>query len=164
MFTVAIYFVLYCLFFPLVFGNTGNPGQSVFPLVSSEVYHEDMVVRPLPDGRVITSFTFTTILLGAVSRDPRDLQPPGKSPLTRSYIICSSRRFGYTHIRNPIAQHYTLFPLTLGQVLWEYSITELHLALNSGKWNYDHWGYPDDPSVGSGAELWAWMAEGGPST
>ncbi|KAI6019826.1 GPI transamidase component PIG-T [Pisolithus orientalis] len=61
-------------------------------------------------------------------------------------------------------QHYTLFPLTLGQILEEYSIAELHLTLNSGKWDYDHWGYPDDPSVGTGAELWAWMADGPSST
>ena len=60
------------------------------------------------------------------------------------------------------AQHYTLFPLTLGQILREYSVTELHLSLNAGKWNYDSWGYPDHPSVGTGAELWAWMADGGP--
>lgn len=41
-----------------------------------------------------------------------------------------------------VAQHYTLFPLALGQILREYAITELHLTLNAGKWNYDDWGYP----------------------
>jgi len=58
------------------------------------------------------------------------------------------------------AQHYTLFPLALGQIIREYGVTELHLSLNAGKWNYGYWGYPDDPGVGTGAELWAWMGEG----
>ena len=32
--------------------------------------------------------------------------------------------------------------------------------MNSGKWDYDRWGHPGEPGVGSGAELWAWMGEG----
>lgn len=64
----------------------------------------------------------------------------------------------------PLAQHYSLFPLALGQILREYAVTELHLTLNAGKWNYDSWGYPKERDVGTGAELWAWMADGGPST
>lgn len=58
-----------------------------------------------------------------------------------------------------VAQHYTLFPLTLGQILREYAVTELHLTLNAGKWNYDRWGYPDELGVATGAELWAWMGD-----
>ncbi|KAI5996312.1 GPI transamidase component PIG-T [Pisolithus albus] len=99
---------------------------------TGERYDEDLFIRPLIDGRVATTFTFTTDLLGNESESS--------------------------------GQHYTLFPLTLGQILREYSIAELHLTLNSGKWNYDHWGYPDDPSVGTGAELWAWMTDGPSST
>ena len=62
------------------------------------------------------------------------------------------------------AQHYTLFPLALGQIIRDNAITELHLSLNAGKWNYLNWGYPEEGGVGTGAELWAWMAEGGPIT
>ncbi|CAK5270079.1 unnamed protein product [Mycena citricolor] len=57
------------------------------------------------------------------------------------------------------SQHYTLFPLALGQILREYSVTELHLTLNAGKWDYQRWGYPDEQDVGTGAELWAWMGD-----
>ena len=42
-------------------------------------------------------------------------------------------------------------------MLREYAVTELHLTLNAGHWNYDRWGYPYEPCVGAGAELWAWM-------
>ncbi|KAF7361641.1 GPI transamidase component GPI16 [Mycena venus] len=62
--------------------------------------------------------------------------------------------------RNPPKSHYTLFPLALGQILREYAVTELHLTLNAGKWDYDRWGYPEEPDVATGASLWAWMAEG----
>lgn len=62
------------------------------------------------------------------------------------------------------AQHYTLFPLAFGQILREYAVTELHLSLNAGNWNYDRWGYPEEKSVGTGAELWAWMGDGAVAT
>ncbi|KAG9313642.1 GPI transamidase component PIG-T [Chiua virens] len=104
--------------------------------VLEEQYHEKLTIRPLTDGKVVTAFTFTTLLAGASPRDPYNSENS--------------------------AQHYTLFPLTLGQILREYSVTELHLSLNAGKWNYDRWGYADHPSVGTGAELWAWMVDGGP--
>ena len=59
-----------------------------------------------------------------------------------------------------LVQHYTVFPLALGQILREYAVSELHLTLNAGNWNYDRWGYPEEKGVGTGAELWAWMGEG----
>jgi len=52
-----------------------------------------------------------------------------------------------------------VFPLTLGQILREYAVTELHLTLNAGKWDYDRWGAPDESSVGTGGELWVWMGD-----
>jgi phosphatidylinositol glycan class T len=50
----------------------------------------------------------------------------------------------------------------MGQILREYAVAELHLTLNTGRWRYDAWGFPENPAVASGAELWVWMAEGGP--
>ncbi|KIK81784.1 hypothetical protein PAXRUDRAFT_832609 [Paxillus rubicundulus Ve08.2h10] len=125
------------LFVAPVISSTSNSSDSKPRFsIAGERYHEDLIIQPLRDGRVISTFTFTTLLEGVSPRDPWELETP--------------------------AQHYTLFPLTLGQILREYSITELHLSLNAGKWNYDNWGYPEDPSVSTGAELWAWMADGGP--
>lgn len=73
--------------------------------------------------------------------------------------VRSSNTF-YINAHPLSAQHYTIFPLALGQILREYAVTELHLTLNAGNWNYDRWGYPDEPGVGTGAELWAWMGDG----
>lgn len=78
--------------------------------------------------------------------------------------VCPSRSHATNITSNKTAQHYTLFPLALGQILREYAVTELHLTLNAGNWNYDRWGYPDEPGVGTGAELWAWMGDGGTLT
>ena len=58
-----------------------------------------------------------------------------------------------------IAQHHSLFPLTLSQVLREYAVTEMHLSLNAGKWDYARWGLPEEQAVASGAELWTWVSE-----
>jgi GPI-anchor transamidase subunit T len=76
--------------------------------------------------------------------------------------VCVSSPHEPSDAEPSLAQHYTLFPLSFGQLLREYAITELHLNLNAGRWNYENWGYPEELGVGTGAELWAWMADGGP--
>ncbi|KAI0031989.1 GPI transamidase component PIG-T [Vararia minispora EC-137] len=105
-----------------------------------EEYHESLTLRPLRDGKVATHFAFTTLIRGAVPRAPHSLAD------------------------DDVSQHYTLFPLALGQILREYAITELHLNLNAGQWDYDRWGQPGEPAVGSGAELWVWMGDGAPTS
>ncbi|KAK1227433.1 Subunit of the glycosylphosphatidylinositol transamidase complex-like protein [Marasmius sp. AFHP31] len=107
---------------------------------ATEEFNEDLSIRSLRDGKVASSFSFRTLLRHATPRDPRHLSSDDD---------------------NDISQHYTLFPLTLGQILRQYAITELHLTLNAGKWKYDSWGAPEELGVGTGAELWAWMADGG---
>ncbi|KAG8860853.1 Subunit of the glycosylphosphatidylinositol transamidase complex-like protein [Tulasnella sp. 330] len=104
---------------------------------TNENFSELLHLRSLPDGKVYARFAFTTVLSDASPRRPETLGEEDES------------------------QHYTLFPLPLGQLLRAHAITELHLNLNAGKWDYDDWGQPTDESVGAGAELWVWMAEGG---
>ncbi|KAF8531968.1 Gpi16 subunit GPI transamidase component [Gautieria morchelliformis] len=101
----------------------------------AEHFNEGLHIRPLQDGRVYTHFSFKTLLTGAVPRSPATLHVDDES------------------------QHYNVFPLALGQIIREYAVTELHLSLNAGKWDYSSWGHPDDPGVASGAELWAWMGD-----
>ncbi|OCH87929.1 Gpi16 subunit GPI transamidase component [Obba rivulosa] len=106
----------------------------------AEQFDEELTLRPLRDGKLAARFSFTTLLKGVAPRNPERLDEDDDS------------------------QHYTLFPLALGQILREYAVTEMHLTLNAGNWAYDRWGYPDDLGVSTGAELWAWMGEGGPVT
>lgn len=133
--------------------------SSVYNLVyglNAETFDEKLKIIPLQDGRVSTTFTFETLLKGVSPRDPRTLNAP--DVCTRIYCPISDEADSAS-----IAQHYTLFPLALGQILREYAVTELHLTLNAGSWNYEHWGYPEEKGVGTGAELWAWMGTGAPT-
>ncbi|KAG6836173.1 hypothetical protein H0H93_010654 [Arthromyces matolae] len=108
-----------------------------------EPFDEHLTLESLRDGKVFSKFSFTTLLKGVSPRDPRSL---------------GNEDIAYKD------QHYTVFPLALGQILREYAVTELHLSLNAGKWNYDRWGQPEESGVGTGAELWTWMGEGGQSS
>ncbi|EKM49853.1 uncharacterized protein PHACADRAFT_154478 [Phanerochaete carnosa HHB-10118-sp] len=107
---------------------------------AEETFSERLILSPNRDGTVTSSFAFTTLLRDAQPRDPAKLAEEDES------------------------QHYTLFPLALGQILRDNAITELHLTLNAGKWDYQNWGYPEEEGVGTGAELWAWMGEGAMQT
>lgn len=126
---------------------------------TNEVYNEELTLRPLPDGKLSARFAFKTLLKDAVPRAPHSL---GSDDSCKPRFTCRGK-LTFADVGLALAQHYTLFPLALGQILREYAITELHLTLNAGKWDYDRWGYPDEFSVGSGAELWAWMGDGAPS-
>ncbi|KAJ7252017.1 Gpi16 subunit, GPI transamidase component-domain-containing protein [Mycena rebaudengoi] len=108
--------------------------------LASETFEEKLTIHTLHDGKVASRFSFATLLEGAAPRNPQNLSAEDDS------------------------QHYTLFPLTLGQILREYAVTELHLTLNAGKWDYTRWGHPAEPDVATGAELWAWMGDGAEAT
>ncbi|KAF8976434.1 hypothetical protein BGZ46_008271 [Entomortierella lignicola] len=56
-----------------------------------------------------------------------------------------------------IFTHYNLFPRSIGQILHNFDVEELHLTFTQGRWQYGDWGYPLAPSVGTGVELWAWL-------
>ena len=42
-----------------------------------ERYNEDLTIRPLADGKVVTAFTFRTLLGDTAPRDPRNLESLG---------------------------------------------------------------------------------------
>jgi len=116
---------------------------------------EGLRIRPLPDGKVALAFEFTILSKDKRPRHPKTLGQDDECVLISQ--ICGTQR-----LTNRTAQHYEFFPLALGQILREYAVTEMHLTLNSGRWMYDRWSYPDSPGVAAGAELWAWMGDGGP--
>ena len=126
-----------------------------------EQFDEQLSIKNLPDGKVAARFSFKTILSGASPRDPATLDNEDQCTNSFSNVIYFKE---FPNIRPPTAQHYTIFPLALGQILRQYAVTELHLTLNAGNWNYDRWGYPQENGVGTGAELWAWMGDGAKQT
>lgn len=54
--------------------------------------------------------------------------------------------------------HYKLFPKSLGQIINQYSVEELHLTLTQGQWPHELWGYPV-VSAPPGTELWVFFKE-----
>jgi phosphatidylinositol glycan class T len=126
---------------------------STLVCVAREQFDEQLAIKTLRDGTVASTFSFKTILQGITPRNPQTLGADDVCAFIKSL------RFGFDANRL-LAQHYTVFPLALGQILREYAVTELHLTLNAGNWNYDRWGRPEEPGVGTGAELWAWMGDG----
>lgn len=124
----------------------------IVQVLANEIFEESLHIKPLVDGKVYTHFKFKTLLENAVPRLPSSLS-------LRDERRCFSLFCNQLHSLTVKAQHHVVFPLTFGQILRQYAVTELHLSLNAGKWNYDTWGYPNDSSVGSGAELWVWMGE-----
>jgi phosphatidylinositol glycan class T len=57
-----------------------------FALYRGEKYREDLHIQPLRDGRVSTTFSFVTVLEGAVPRNPKAL---GQLDECRSTIATS---------------------------------------------------------------------------
>ncbi|KAG8200489.1 hypothetical protein JTE90_000569 [Oedothorax gibbosus] len=49
--------------------------------------------------------------------------------------------------------HFRLFPRSLGEIVSEHDVQELHFSLTQGLWRYEKWGYPVR-SAPPGAELW----------
>lgn len=139
MFTSELWTLLLICLAPHIFAATG-----------SERFSELLTLKPLRDGRVASHFSF---VISQNSQSPWN--DGGEDEGELPYAVQSQR------LREPTrpAQHHSLFPLTLGQLLREYAVTEMHLTLNAGKWDYGRWGMPEDPAVASGAELWAWMSD-----
>lgn len=95
-------------------------------------YKEDLLIKPLPNNYLLTSFSFEMESAEFI---------PGKS----------SRDFdGYSH--------YTVFPRAFKPILELTSTRQLHLRFTRGFWDAESWGrLPHDgfKSGGSGVELWA---------
>ncbi|EST05456.1 GPI transamidase component PIG-T [Kalmanozyma brasiliensis GHG001] len=101
-----------------------------------ETLHESLLLKPLPDGRLLSTFTFAL------------------------------------HTTSSSISSFRLLPRALLAPIAHYGASEVHLALNSGRWRYDSWGSPltilssrrtyldprsplrlGEESVGVGAEL-----------
>ncbi|KAG0337612.1 hypothetical protein BG004_007572 [Podila humilis] len=98
-----------------------------------EAFHEELVLKPLNDGSVYSHFQFTTHI-GTMMDDDR-----------------------FDGTASNLFTHYNLFPRSIGQILHNFEVEELHLTFTQGRWQYGDWGYPLAPSAGTGVELWAWL-------
>merc|ERR1719204_1769 len=108
---------------------------------STDEFHEELLLRPLPSGHLHAHFQFVTTWHVPVHNDKGE--------------------FDSSHF-----QHYRLFPKALGEIISQYKVQELRLSQTMGLWKTSEWGYPVTPAP-PGMELWSWFhpsaasAEGG---
>lgn len=114
-----------------------NATQATSPSIEvkadiSYPYEEELLIRPLPNNYLLTSFSFQI---------ESERFRPGKSALDYD---------GYGH--------YTVFPMAFKPILDHTATRQLHLRFTRGFWDAETWGrLPHDgfKSGGSGVELWA---------
>lgn len=110
--------------------------------LQSEHFHEELFIKPLANGFVNTFFQFTTRWT-MENREERNFF---------QYLISIGilKSFFFTVL------HTKLTPRPIAEVLYNYDVKELNIALTQGLWRYESWGYPVVDSA-PGAEAWAWF-------
>jgi len=98
---------------------------------SSDEFHEELLLRPLPSGHLHAHFQFVTTWHVPVHNEKGE--------------------FDSTHFR-----HYRLFPKALGEIISQHKVQELRLSQTMGLWKTHEWGYPVTPAP-PGMELWSWF-------
>ena len=118
-------------------------------------YREELLLRHLPDGRVLANFQLTTnwhvhpLSVGRTRGPIRTVR--GVFHCRIDEWCCSDVLLVYCPV-----QHYGMFPKSLAEVVTHYGVQELHLTLTRGKWRTPVWGYPPQ-SAPPGAEFWVWF-------
>ncbi|XP_037283794.2 phosphatidylinositol glycan anchor biosynthesis class T [Rhipicephalus microplus] len=96
----------------------------------SDIFTEELFIKPLSSGHVYSYFLFTT-------------------------------RWDFDRTKETV-KHFRLFPLSLGEIVSQQHVQELHLSLTQGRWQHLKWGYPFQEAP-PGAHLWAWFVPETPS-
>lgn len=95
-------------------------------------FEETLLLRPLPDNKLLFTFDF------AVELVPHPLS--------------------FVQDDQPAVSHYTYFPRTLGPMIETTNTRELHLRFTQGWWDAQSWGElpsKGTKSGGTGVEMWA---------
>ncbi|KAI9209665.1 GPI transamidase component PIG-T [Polychytrium aggregatum] len=67
-----------------------------------------------------------------------------------------NRSFSPAVLSEAQANHYSLLPRAIGEIIQTFEVAELHLTFTQGRYNYRKW--PMEPyAAPSGVELWAWF-------
>lgn len=112
-------------------------------------------------GRIIDILMMILLTIGAfllslvnadIYEERLTIQPLPKNAVLTSFSFDISQQGNSTD--------YDLFPRSLGQILQETSVRELHLRFSQGWWDADNWG--SAPAEGKyaggiGVEVWAWI-------
>ena len=96
---------------------------------TADLYGEELLLRPLSDGKVMALFTFE--IEGVL---------PG-----------FQHQHSYTNKTQ--IEHFQLYPRDMGQIMTRYRLEELQLDFTQGRWDYDRWGQPPVNAAASGVFL-----------
>lgn len=101
--------------------------------VDDEDFREHLYIRPLPDGKVLSHFEFTTTGLHA--------------------------HWEGLKVDASIASYQTnLLPRSLSAIIRSFDVEEVYLSLTSGRWDYTRWGETVGHGSPSGGEIYAWLS------
>jgi GPI-anchor transamidase subunit T len=59
---------------------------------------------------------------------------------------------------NAREESYDLFPRSLGKIIRQFGVDEMHLSFTQGRWLYDQYGLPPVPAPPPGAQMWLWFS------
>lgn len=120
-------------------------------------FTEELLLRPLPDGRVTADFQFTSRWRHppAAPRAGGD-SGPGGGVHADSSAATTSESLLTTHGERSFFDNFDAFPRALARVVHEHGVRELAFTLRRGRWEYDRWGAPTRAAPG-GAELKLWL-------
>ena len=109
-------------------------------VAATPTFSEQLLIRPLEDGNVLTHFEFTVSCHSQPCLFP--LSHSACRPISPSPLALYPLQMTVDAL--PSA-HYVLFPKSLGQVISEFGVERLHLSLSAGRWRHSKWGYSQSP-------------------
>ncbi|KAL7006433.1 Subunit of the glycosylphosphatidylinositol transamidase complex-like protein [Cystobasidiomycetes sp. EMM_F5] len=98
----------------------------------ADEYRESLVMRPLPDGKVMSRFEFDI----AAGDDGWE---------------------GHNTSDTVTLYQTSLLPRSLVAIVRAWDVDEFHLSLTSGRWDYSRWQDPIGDGAPSGGEIYAWI-------
>lgn len=113
----------------------------ISPVLAEHGYYEHLTLRPLPRNSLLHSFEFESFSNPIPSREFYKHQEMDAQTVDKY-------------------SEYTAFPRSIGQIIKQSRIQELHLRFSQGWWDAESWGVqPDNGSHagGIGVELWTWV-------
>lgn len=122
--------------------------------VNDEDFQEHLYIRPLPDGKVLSHFQFTTT--GSHARWEGLKVDEG--------IACT--RWGNAYLLLTLliafllglAYQTSLLPRSLSAIIRSFDVEEVYLSLTAGRWDYTRWGETVGDGSPSGGEIYAWLS------
>ncbi|KAJ1672445.1 Subunit of the glycosylphosphatidylinositol transamidase complex-like protein, partial [Spiromyces aspiralis] len=135
-------------------------------LAANESFDEILILRPLPDGKVLAHFAFN-VSIDHPHDTPRkpsltliDSNSNSNSNSSSSCAHCWCLRglpvmLTVNSRLAMVVRHYRLFPRQIGEVIQRYHIRELNVAFTQGTWRIEDWGYPPVNDASHGAQVLA---------